>query len=65
MRLLVKVVRESDDRFRASCPSLPGCVAKGNSEEEAKKGLDHAIRGYLASLNVPEPHSLEQHVVVC
>jgi predicted RNase H-like HicB family nuclease len=64
MRLMVKVVRESADRVRAWCPSLPGCMVRATSEEEAKKSLEHAIRGYLASLNVAVPHHVEQHVVV-
>ena len=64
MRLLVKIARESSDRVRAWCPSLPGCMVRATSEDEAKKNLERAIRGYLASLNVAEPRHLEQTVVV-
>ena len=64
MRLMVKIVQESSDRFRAWCPSLPGCMVRARSQDEARVHLDHAIRGYLASLNVAEPHNVEQHVVM-
>ena len=64
MKLLVKITQECQGRYRACCPSLPGCVARGQSQQEAKDNMDRAILGYLASLNVAAPNKLEQHVMM-
>jgi len=56
MKLCVRIRRNERGRFVASCPSLPGCVCSGPTEEKARESLQDAIRGYLASVNnfVPE-----------
>lgn len=64
MKIVVRVIAESVESFRAWCPSLPGCVARGRSQDEARMNMEGAIRGYLASMNVPEPHHVEQHLIV-
>lgn len=62
MKLIVKV-QQSQGKFRAWCPALPGCRAHGESHDHARKQLEEAIRGYLASLNVAPPAMLEQQLV--
>ncbi len=56
MRLCVRLRRSERGRFIASCPSLPGCVSSGQTEQQARDNLQEAILGYLASVNdfVPE-----------
>jgi predicted RNase H-like HicB family nuclease len=56
MKLCVKVRRNVMGGYTATCPSLPGCVAAGTTQENAVERLDEAIRGYLAGLEdfVPE-----------
>lgn len=56
MRLSVEILRTKHGRYNAQCPSLPGCRAQGPTREEALRGLDKAVRGYLAALTnfVPE-----------
>lgn len=56
MKLCVRIRRDDQGSFRASCPSLPGCVSSGRTEQLAREKLQEAIRGYLASVNnfVPE-----------
>jgi predicted RNase H-like HicB family nuclease len=39
-----------DGYWVAECPSLPGCVTQGKTEEEALANIKGAIRGYVASL---------------
>jgi len=48
------------------CPSLPGCVSQGKSQEEALDNIRDAITGYLKSLkthNEPITPSIEEEIV--
>lgn len=56
MKLCVRIQKDVQGSFKASCPSLPGCVSSGQTEQQARDHLEEAIRGYLASVNnfVPE-----------
>ena len=56
MKLCVKIRANERGGFTASCPSLPGCICSGQTEQQAKLQLEEAIRGYLASVSnfVPE-----------
>ena len=56
MRLCVRIRKDDHGKVVASCPSLPGCVCIGQTEQQARENLQDAIRGYLASVNnfVPE-----------
>ncbi len=51
------------DWYRALCQSLPGCIAYGTTAQEASREMVTAMRGYLASLDMPEPVELE--VLTC
>jgi len=65
MRIAIRVARAGPDRpgrYRAWCPTLPGCRVHGRSCEEAIDNIDSAIRGYLASLNRPAPKKLKKVV---
>ncbi len=54
MRFLVYVTRMSEKLYQVSCPGLPGCTTYGQSTEQAVQRMQAAVRGYLASLDVPE-----------
>ena len=41
---------EPEGGFTASVPALPGCVTHGRNLDEAKKMIQDAIAGYVASL---------------
>lgn len=48
--LLFDVVVEPDeDVWSAHCPSLPGCVAWGHTQEEAFKNIQEAIDLYISA----------------
>ena len=56
MRFLVAISRDEDGMFVAECPSIPGCVSQGKTEEEAEKNIREAIRECLevrAELGLP------------
>lgn len=39
---------ETEEGFSVSVPGLPGCWSQGETEEEALKNIEDAIREYLA-----------------
>ena len=47
MKLLVTLFQDEDGVFVAECPSIPGCVSQGKSEEEAINNVREAIRECL------------------
>jgi len=60
MKLCVRIRRSEGGKFLACCPSLPGCVSSGQTEEQARERLQEAIRGYLASVNNFVPQHIHQ-----
>ena len=46
--------------YSAVCPELPGCASAGETEEEAKRNIQEAIRLYLSpgDLQLPESAKL-------
>jgi predicted RNase H-like HicB family nuclease len=46
MRYKVKLER-SEEGVAASVPGLPGCWSQGETEDEAMRNIEDAIRGYL------------------
>ena len=47
MKFLVTIFRDEDGMFVAECPSIPGCVSQGKTEEEAEKSIREAIKECL------------------
>jgi predicted RNase H-like HicB family nuclease len=41
---------DEDGYWIAECPSLPGCVSQGDTEQEAIANIREAIEGYIESL---------------
>lgn len=53
-----RVVLEYDpevDSYSAVCPELPGCASAGQTEEEARRGIEEAIRLYLSPAEIDLP----------
>jgi len=53
-----RVVLEYDPEtlsWSAVCPELPGCTSAGDTEEEARQGIEEAIRLYLAPSELDLP----------
>jgi len=44
-------LRESEEGFSVSVPGLPGCWSQGESEEEALRNIQDAIKEYLAAVD--------------
>ena len=47
MRLLVTLERDETGMIVAECPSIPGCVSQGKTEDEAMANVREAIQGCL------------------
>ncbi len=47
MKFLITVFEDEDGVFVTECPSIPGCVSQGKSEEEAVKNIQEAIKECL------------------
>jgi predicted RNase H-like HicB family nuclease len=65
----VVVFEEGQNTVGAYVPDLPGCVAVGNSREEAKQLIREAIELHIESLRdhgepVPPPHSTVEMIAV-
>lgn len=56
MKLLITICQDEDGVFIAECPSIPGCISQGKTEEEAEKNVREAIKVCLevrAELGMP------------
>jgi len=47
MKFLITIFQEEDGMFIAECPSIPGCVSQGKTEQEAEKNIQEAIKECL------------------
>jgi len=47
VKFIVTIFRDEDGVFVAECPSIPGCVSQGGTEEEATRNIAEAIRECL------------------
>ncbi len=47
MKYLVTFFQDEDGMFIAECPSIPGCVSQGKTEEEAERNSREAIKECL------------------
>jgi len=65
----VVIVEQGDTSFGAYVPDLPGCVAVGETRDEAMDLIREAIELHIDSLRengeqVPTPHSFVEKVAV-
>lgn len=47
MKSLITIFRDEDGMLIAECPSIPGCVSQGKTEEEAEENVQNAIKECL------------------
>ena len=48
MKLFITIYPDEDGMYIAECPSIPGCVSQGVTEQEAEKNIREAIKECLA-----------------
>lgn len=65
----VVIDKDEDGWFIVECPSLPGCVSQGKSEQEALENIKEAITAWLwaedqkALSSLPPPRASEAVLV--
>jgi predicted RNase H-like HicB family nuclease len=47
MKLIVTLERDETGMIVAECPSIPGCISQGKTEEEALTNIQEAIQACL------------------
>lgn len=47
MKFLITIFQDEDGMFIVECPSIPGCVSQGKTEQEAEKNIKEAIKACL------------------
>ncbi len=47
MKFLITIYQDEDGIFIAECPSIPGCVSQGKTENDAMKNIQEAIKECL------------------
>ena len=50
--------------FSVVCPELPGCASAGDTEEEARRNIEEAIKLYLAPAEIDLPRDAKLFEVV-
>ncbi len=67
MKFTITITRDEDGMFISECPSIPGCISQGKTEEEAQFNIQDAIKQSLdvrAELGMPLTISTRQIDVV-
>lgn len=44
MKFIITITRDEDGMYIAECPAIPGCVSQGETEKEAQKNIQDAIK---------------------
>jgi predicted RNase H-like HicB family nuclease len=47
MKFTITITRDEDGMYIAECPSIPGCVSQGKTEQEAERNIHEAIKECL------------------
>lgn len=50
MEIRIRLEKDEDGKWAATCPSLPGCVSQGKSQGEALKNIRSAIKLHIKCL---------------
>ena len=47
MKFFVTITQDEDNSYIVECPSIPGCISQGRTEEEALSNIKEAIKECL------------------
>jgi predicted RNase H-like HicB family nuclease len=47
MKFIITMIQDEDGVFVVECPTIPGCISQGKTEEEAEKNIREAIKECL------------------
>ncbi len=63
MKIRIQITHNESGGYTATCPSLPGCLVRGQTREEAQQKINDAIYGYIAAVGDFVPERLVHEVV--
>lgn len=63
MKFAARVKRNETGGYTALCPSLPGCISRGETKQEALEKLSECIAGYVAALGNVVPPQVDCEVL--
>lgn len=68
MQRYLIVIENAENNYSAYSPDIPGCVATGDTKEEAESRMRDAIRMHLDGLKedglpIPAPSAIAEYVV--
>jgi predicted RNase H-like HicB family nuclease len=69
MHRFLIVIEQANENYSAYSPDLPGCIATGDTREEAEANMYEALRLHLRGLredgaSIPESSALAEYMVV-
>jgi predicted RNase H-like HicB family nuclease len=47
MKFVITIEQDEDGVFVVECPSIPGCISQGKTEQEALENIEDAIKQCL------------------
>jgi predicted RNase H-like HicB family nuclease len=47
LKFLITIFQDEDGMYIAECPAIPGCVSQGQTEVEAERNINEAIKECL------------------
>ena len=47
MKFVITIEQDEDGMFISECPSIPGCISQGKTEQEALENIEDAIKQCL------------------
>jgi len=47
MKFIITMFQDEDEMYIVECPSIPGCISQGKTEEEAMLNIQDAIKECL------------------
>lgn len=63
MKVTIYITSDGQGCFTAICPTLPGCLSKAATAEQAQEKLREVMRGYLAAVSNFVPENIEPELV--
>ncbi len=51
MKLKIVLEKDEDNWYIATCPSLPGCISQGKTQQEAIENIKEAIQLHIKCLS--------------
>ena len=69
MHRFLVVIEKADGNYSAYSPDLPGCIATGDTREQAEQNIHEAVRMHVKGLleddlPVPESQSFAEYIAV-